>query len=53
MLSQSFQVSPRYLIAFIPTVKRTHIRNDNKQPHFKVKRNYFKKYIFPSTVIEL
>ena len=44
--------SPRYLFD-IPTAKRAYItRNDCKLPHFKVKHNYFKNPIFPSTAIK-
>ena len=42
-----------YLFDVIPTIKRNYItRNDDKPPHFKVKRNCFKNPLFPSTVIE-
>ena len=42
-----------YLFEVIPTAKRAYItRNNDKLPHFKVKHNYFKKFFFPSTVIE-
>ena len=45
--------APRYLFEVIPTAKRADItRNHDKVPHFKVKHNYFKKFFFPSTVIE-
>ena len=38
---------------FIPAAKRAYItRNNDKQLHFKVRRNYFKKFFFPSIVIE-
>ena len=42
-----------YLFKVIPIAKRACItRNNDKLPHFKVKRNYFKSYFFSSTVIE-
>ena len=45
--------SRMYLFKVIPIAKRACItRNNDKLPHFKVKRNYFKSYFFSSTVIE-
>ena len=45
--------SPRCPFDVIPTAKRAYItRIDDKPPHFKEERNYFKSTFFPSTVIK-
>ena len=44
---------PGYLFDIFATTKRTYItRNDDKLLCFKVTHDYFKNFLFPSTVIE-
>ena len=45
--------SPQYLFKLIPEKNHAYAtRNVDKIPCFKIRRNFFKNFFFPSTIIE-